>query len=60
MSTLCTAWVYGKYLNGLESSVSGKGDEAQKERGVQASLTLNEKKGDLLFNIINFDQRNGL
>lgn len=60
MSTLCTAWDHGKYLNGWESRVGGKQDEVEREE-LQASLTLKEgKKGDLLFNINNFYQRNEL
>lgn len=59
MSTLCTAWDHGKYLNGWER-VGGKQEEGEREQ-LQASLTLKEgKKGDLLFNINNFDQRNEL
>lgn len=50
MSTLCTAWDHGKYLNGWESSVSGKQDEAQREtEELQVSLTLKEEKKKIFF-----------
>lgn len=49
MSTLCTAWDHGKYLNGWESSVSGKQDEAQRETGVTGFTNFKGRKKKDLF-----------